>query len=298
MRILFFGMPGRFSAPPLRALLASGAAVLAVAVPAPPGAAPLTRLPPPRAPLVSSLIAGPAPSITQLAGAAGIPVLGLRSLGRQEVAAALAELRPDVACVACWPWRIPPSLLSLPPYGFLNLHPSPLPELRGPEPLFWAFQQGLEQSGVTLHQMDAQLDTGAIIAQAALDLPAGITGPAAEAQAAERGAELLATAIRALQRGEVPDARPQPAGGSFYKKPGAADFQIDRAWAARRAFHFMRGTAHWGVPYRLTMGGEQLLLAAATSYEPEGVLGAAQRRSGGLIEIQMSPGTLTARVGP
>jgi methionyl-tRNA formyltransferase len=294
MRVIFFGMPGPFAAPPLRALLASGAELAALAMPAPPGAGPVTRLPPIGAPAGRNVLAGPPPTLAQIAQTTGAPVLGLRGLGRPEVAAALAELRPDLACVACWPWRIPPTLLALPRHGFLNLHPSLLPDLRGPEPLFWAFQRGLERSGVSLHRMDAGLDTGPILAQAEMALPLGMAGPAAEARAAELGAGLLAAALADLLGGAAPPARPQPPGGGFYPAPSAADFGIDRAWPARRAYHFMRGTAHWRAPYPLL--GAELLLAEAVGYEPQGELGRAYICDGAIARVQCSPGLLIARI--
>ncbi len=74
--------------------------------------------------------------------------------------------RPDLT--VCWgfPWRIPLEALEIPRLGSINLHPAYLPRHRGPIPLSWAFRDGVGEFGVTWHRMDAQLDTGGILAQA------------------------------------------------------------------------------------------------------------------------------------
>jgi methionyl-tRNA formyltransferase len=296
MRIIFLGMPGRFSAPPLAALLARGAEVVAVAVPAPPRSLPIARLPPSPAPAGLLPLAGSAPpNILQLAAARGIPALAIGRPAGREAAAALAELRPDLACVACWPWRLPSALLGLPRHGFLNVHPALLPALRGPEPLFWALRAGDERIGATVHIMDAGLDTGDIVAQGAVDLAAGASWEEVEARAAGLGGDLLAGAVGLLAAGRLP-RRPQGPGGSYMPAPQAADFAIETAWPARRAFSFMRGTAAWGRPYPVRLGDADLMLAEAISHDPAGALGQAHRRHGDLIEIQMAPGVLHAKV--
>jgi methionyl-tRNA formyltransferase len=287
-------MPGRFSAPPLSALFAAGVEVVGVAVPAPPGAPDLTRLPATPAPTGLLPLAGAAlPNILQLAAAHGTPAMALgRPLGPRALATMVA-LRPDLICVACWPWRLPPALLALPRHGCLNVHPSLLPDLRGPEPLFWTLQSGAERGGVTIHQMDENLDTGEIVLQAEVDLPAGIGWDEAEVRAAALGARLLAQAQGLLAAGNLP-RRPQEPGGSYRPAPTDADFALCPDWPARRAFAFMRGTSAWGRPYPISLGGEEMLLAAAISYDPTGAIDQPYLRSGDLIKIQHATGTLTA----
>nr|WP_255603928.1 formyltransferase family protein [Oscillochloris sp. ZM17-4] len=289
-------MPGRFSAPPLAALLDAGAEVVCVAVPAPPGAPPLARLPPTPAPAGLLPLAGAAPpNILQIAAAHAIPALALGRPAGAAALAALAALRPDLACVACWPWRIPPALLGLPRHGFLNVHPSLLPDLRGPEPIFWALRAGAERVGATVHLMDPGLDTGDIVAQGGADLAAGAGWEEVEGRAAALGGRLLAEAVGLLAAGRMP-RRPQGPGGGYRPAPRADDFAIDQAWPARRAFIFMRGTAAWGFPYRIHTGSEVLALAEALDYTEEGDLDQPYIRNSDLISIQMTPGVLRAKV--
>src|SRR5438067_10696883 len=198
LRVLFFGMEGRFSRAPLAALLVAELEVCAVVVPRPAGVAgdgaPLRVLPPPeRRPRELPLAtAASEPTIVGLAWAHGVPVLEVGRLAHPETLTALHDLRPDVLCVACFPRLLPRELLDLARHGGLNVHPSLLPAYRGPAPLFWVFHghtshspsastslpvrsastdarpgahlwlpnEGLGNAGVTVHVLDERADTG------------------------------------------------------------------------------------------------------------------------------------------
>lgn len=78
----------------------------------------------------------------------------------------LAQYEPDLLITNGFGWRLPPSLLALPRLGAINIHPSLLPRYRGPHPISWALRNGDSEIGVTIHRMDADFDTGRILAQA------------------------------------------------------------------------------------------------------------------------------------
>jgi methionyl-tRNA formyltransferase len=289
LRISFFGMTGVTSAIVLAALLEAGFDVCGVVIAA--GRFARARQPEPIVPLAPPLIpllgASPAGTIAEIAHARGIPA--------SETLRALAELRPDVACVACFPLRIPPALLALPRYGFLNMHPALLPRHRGPEPLFWTFHAGEHETGVTIHFMDEQFDTGDMAMQARLELPDGIGGAAAERMCAARGGKVMVATLGALRDGTL--ARwPQPPGGSYEPWPTADAWQMSTQWSARRAYTFMRGTAEWGQPYRVTIGAQELRLSAALGYDAGAALRTAYTEDGDQVRIQFTPGVLWARL--
>jgi methionyl-tRNA formyltransferase len=222
-----------------------------------------------------------------------IPVLAINRPEAPATRAALAALQPDLACVACFSLRIPPSLLTLPPLGFLNLHPSLLPAYRGPAPLFWIFRQGEYETGVTVHFMNEGLDAGDIALQARVEAPDGISGAAADALYAARGGELLVEAVQRLQNG-VLSRQPQPAGGSYHPRPTAADFHITVTWPARRAFNFMRGTVEWNQPYIVEAGEERVTLRSAVAYTAGGTLDRPLVRRERDVWLQFTPGILHA----
>jgi len=298
LRTIFFGLLGATSAMVLAALLDAGLDVRGVVVAAGRFARetrpePIVPLAPPLIPLVG---ASPAGTIAEIAHARGIPAFELRRADASETLHTLAELRPDVACVACFPLRIPPTLLALPRHGFLNMHPALLPRHRGPEPLFWTFRAGERESGVTIHFMDEQFDTGDIAMQAPVQLPDGIGGAAAERLCAARGGGLMVATLRALRDGRLA-RRPQPAGGSYERRPAADDWRISTDWPAQRAYNFMRGTAEWGQPYLVTIGAEELTLSAALAYDAGATLSAPYTQDGDQVQIQFTPGVLWARLG-
>jgi methionyl-tRNA formyltransferase len=77
----------------------------------------------------------------------------------------LRAYEPDVALCYGYPWKIPLAALEVPRYGSANMHPAFLPRHRGPVPFAWTLREGDSHFGVTWHRMDAELDTGAILAQ-------------------------------------------------------------------------------------------------------------------------------------
>jgi methionyl-tRNA formyltransferase len=87
---------------------------------------------------------------------------------RSSIAPLLRSVEPDLVVCMGFPWRIPEDALAVPPLGWLNGHPSKLPRYRGPSPVAWAIRNGDTEIGVTVHKMEAELDTGAIMAQRTL----------------------------------------------------------------------------------------------------------------------------------
>ena len=196
----------------------------------------------------------------------------------------------DVVCVACWNRIIPSRVLGIPRLGFLNVHPSLLPSYRGPYPLFWQFRAGEVSTGVTVHWMDAGLDTGDIGGQRKLHFADGIGGAEAEALCASSGGDLLAELLAKLKRGQA-TRRPQPAGGSYFPAPSAEDFALDARWHPRQAFNFMRGTAEWGVPFRLETNGSVQWLSDALEWREEEPL---ERPAKGRVWAHFRGGALLA----
>ena len=82
----------------------------------------------------------------------------------------LRALRPDLMICWAFPWKLPQAALDVAPLGSINLHPALLPRHRGPIPLSWALREGDGRFGVTWHRMDAELDTGGILAQTTIPI--------------------------------------------------------------------------------------------------------------------------------
>jgi methionyl-tRNA formyltransferase len=183
----------------------------------------------------------------------------------------------------------------VPKRGFLNVHPSLLPEYRGPAPLFWQLREGESRTGVTIHWMDADFDTGPLAEQRIVPLPDGISETDATGLMARAGARLLVEVLDHVAAGEIP-YRKQPAGGVYHPYPHESDFAISPDWPARRVYNFMCGTAVWGIPFQLDLPGETLLLSDVISWSPHENLGQPILRLNDEVIIQCSPGTVRARL--
>ena len=229
-------------------------------------------------------------STLHLARQEGIPTFECRDISHPDVVSWLSEMSLDIICVACWNRIIPPRVLGIPRQGFLNVHPSLLPAFRGPFPLFWQFRAGEVSTGVTVHWMDAGLDTGDIAGQRAVQFAEGIGGPEAEAQCASEGGDLLAEVLAKAAQGQAA-RRPQPEGGSYFSAPSAEDFALDANWHPRQAFNFMRGTAEWGVPFRLEIEDSVLWLDEALEWREEAPL---ERPAEGRVWAPFRGGALLA----
>ena len=282
LRVLFMGLSGQFSCVVLGRLLARDVEVAAVVLSGPKGGS-LRSLALPgegvgllsedklELPVLNSPgdysrrgEAWPA-SLLGLASEEGIPVFECGDIGRPDVRDWLAAKSLDVVCVACWNRLVPDSVLAIPRHGFLNVHPSLLPAYRGPFPLFWQYRAGETAMGVTVHWMDAGLDTGDIAGQRRIQFEDGLRGPEAEALCALAGGDLLAEALEKTARGGAV-RRPQPKGGSYFPAPSRDDFALDPNWHPLRAFNFMRASAEWGTPFRLASESSVLRLADALAW--------------------------------
>jgi len=116
-------------------------------------------------------------------------------------------LKPDIGVVVAYGHILKPELLSLPPRGMVNVHPSLLPGLRGAAPVEWAIIRGHESTGITIMQLDAGMDSGPILHQIPHHIDADVTGGELSAHLAEVGAQAL---IETLSMMEQSDPPPQP----------------------------------------------------------------------------------------
>ena len=297
LRFVFLGMRARFSVRVLEGLLRSGLKPVAVWIAGArnENATAIRFLPSdtakPAIPILNTFLIH---DITHVAGQHGIPVYEVGDLASPDTLLLLRRLDVTFGIVACFPYKLPPDLLLVPSEGFLNLHPSLLPEFRGPYPLFWTFRSGARQSGVTVHVVDEGLDTGDIVTQRSIVLPDGISGLDADELFANKGVELLVQAVTGLTYGHLP-RQPQAATGSYQGQPTWDDFTIRTTWPARQAFNFMRGTADWNQPYAIEGAAFHLVAHSAISFDPECILDEPLSQKGRVARVAFAPGWLEVR---
>ncbi len=161
-------------------------------------------------------------------GARGALILGRPALDAAPVEAVIQACRPDVLLSWFWPWRIPPWLLTLPPRGAFGVHPSLLPRWRGPDPYFWALARGDTKTGVTLHRLAPEYDTGLIVTQRALAIRDDDDAWSLARRLDTPSLELLGQAADRLARGETLEGRAQDEdAATLAPRPSPEDLAID-----------------------------------------------------------------------
>ncbi len=97
------------------------------------------------------------------AGQHGIPVCHVQKKEmKTQLEDCLRQFSPDIVLVFTFPYKIPQQVLSVPAFGFYNFHGSLLPNYAGSHPLFWQIKNQEPYSGVTVHKMDEEMDSGPI----------------------------------------------------------------------------------------------------------------------------------------
>jgi methionyl-tRNA formyltransferase len=245
MRIAFMGSPD-FAVPALRALHAAGHDIAATysqpARPAGRGQA-IRRSP-----------------VHECAETLGIPVRTPHRLRSDpDARAAFAALALDVAVVAAYGLILPKDMLDAPRLGCLNIHASLLPRWRGAAPIQAAIRAGDAETGVTIMQMDAGLDTGAMLLRQGVPITATTTTATLHDQLAAIGADLI---LRALA--DPPAPEPQPAEGVTYApKLTREDGRIDWSLPAEDIDRQVRAFDPWPGTFTALAGQPLKVLAAA-----------------------------------
>ncbi len=201
LRVVFAGTPA-FAAESLRALLQGHHEVIAVYTQPdrPAGRGRQTR-----------------PSaVKTLALAHDIPVYQPVTLRDGDAQAELAALAPDVMVVAAYGLLLPPDVLSIPRWGCINVHASLLPRWRGAAPVQRAILAGDRETGITLMQMDAGLDTGDILHTVTCPISVHDTGASLTERLALLGGDALLTVMDHLRDGLPIVATPQDAAHATY----------------------------------------------------------------------------------
>lgn len=203
----------------------------------------------------------------------GVPVHEPRRIRDQEVLDCLFELKPDVILVVAYAKLIPTSILELPRFGCINVHPSLLPRYRGAIPIQAAVMNGDTETGVCTFFMDEGYDTGDLILVERTPLGPEETGEQLSQRLSALGAEVLARTIEQLEQGTY-QRTPQPAEaeGGYTKPLSKADLVVDWNWSPEALCNRVRALADEPGAQTL-LGGNVLKLGQATPCQGTGAAG-------------------------
>jgi len=279
LRILYAGTPG-FAVAALRELAAAGFRPVAV----------LTQ---PDRPAGRGREPSASP-VKQLALELDIPVHQPASLRSQEARGLVESLAPDLMVVVAYGLLLPEAILGIPRFGCWNIHASLLPRWRGAAPIQRAIEAGDEETGVSIMQMDAGLDTGPVILQQRHPLLGNETAGSLHDSLAALGATALLDCVRRLDSGEtLPLTHQGDHGVTYAAKLDKGEAEMDWAAPAELLERRVRAFDPWPVAWCL-IGEERTRIWRATvvhgapSAAPGTVVGSG--RDG--IDVATGSGTL------
>ena len=266
MRVVFLGTP-EFAVPSLNALAAAGHDVIAV----------FTQ--PDRPKGRGNQIAE---SPVKLAAAAlGIPVHQPERIRRPQPVEQLRDLGAELMVVVGYGQIIPQVIIDLPRHGILNVHASLLPKYRGAAPIQWAIANGGTETGVTIMQIDAGLDTGDMLLKATSAIEPHETAPELGARLAPLGAQALLTTIEQLEGGTVLREKQNDTHATLAPILKKEDGRIDWSRPAGDIYNRLRGFTPWPGAYTSFRGQPLLVIKAKPAFLPgipPGVLYLANRK--------------------
>lgn len=165
---------------------------------------------------------GPAYSPKTLAKRNGIDYRHTTNINAETYREYAAERDPDVIVSVAATQKFEPALLAIPNCCAINVHSSLLPEYRGVSPSFWALLNDEDRTGISVHYMAEELDTGDVIQQESLPIRDDTLHSLNE-RVAERGAEVLHAALEDIRTETVTAERIDPDKGEYYSLPERED---------------------------------------------------------------------------
>lgn len=192
--------------------------------------------------------------VKEAALAAKIVVHQPEKIRAPEVQTLLEGLAPDFIVIIAYGQIIPARLLSIPKYGWINLHASLLPKYRGAAPINWAIANGETRTGLTTMRIDAGMDTGEILLQREFAIKPAETAPELAARMSEIGAPLMDETLRGLAAGSIVPRPQNHAEATLAPILKKEDGRIDWNRTSQEIYNRMRGFALWPGAYTTFRG--------------------------------------------
>ncbi|MGE0127274.1 MAG: methionyl-tRNA formyltransferase [Blastocatellales bacterium] len=270
MKLIFIGTP-EFAVPSLRKLIEAGHEIIAV----------FTQ---PDRPFGRKQIITP-PPIKLFATERGLTIHQPTKIKTAEAREQIEPLfeQADAGVVAAYGRILPDWMLNAPRHGCINVHSSLLPKYRGAAPINWAIARGESETGVTIMQMDAGLDTGAILLKGAISIGSEETAAELTPRLAELGAKLLIETLSKLERDEITPELQNDAEATLAPILKREDGKVDWTMTAVEIFNRLRGFTPFPGCHTFFNGHRLEIVKARV--EPDGAR-AGQFHPGSVCEVE------------
>ncbi|MDX6683098.1 MAG: methionyl-tRNA formyltransferase [Solirubrobacteraceae bacterium] len=211
--------------------------------------------------------------------------------GDAELAERIRQSRADIIVAVNWRTWIAPAIFSIPRYGTLNTHDSLLPRYAGFAPITWALINGEERVGVTVHEMDSELDTGDIVLQRSVEVEPHDTSASLVHKTLDLFGPLTIDALELIESGTGERLVQDRSRSSFFHKRTEEENRIDWSWSARDIVNLVRAQAD-PYPNAFTFRGDErigVLEASVSGRVYGGTAGRIFYREGDGVVIACGP---------
>lgn len=183
--------------------------------------------------------------VKTLAMAQGIPILQPVTLKDERALAEVQALQADVIVVAAYGLLLPHAVLAAPRLGCINIHASLLPRWRGAAPIQRAIIAGDTQTGITIMQMDAGLDTGPVLSMSPCNIESTESGGSLHNKLATLGSQAIVHALNELEAGTLTPRAQAATGVTYAAKLTKKDAQIEWNQSAFQIDRLVRAFNPW-----------------------------------------------------
>lgn len=146
----------------------------------------------------------------------------------EKIQRAIKEYKPTIGIVFGFSFKIPPAVYTMPPNGFYNIHPGPLPSYRGPDPVFRQIKNREPYATVTIHKIDDGFDSGPVVLSERIRLSVTDTHGLLTTRLSELATIMVATLMKmAVFETQIPSRVQDESKANYYKRQAAADISIN-----------------------------------------------------------------------
>ncbi len=240
------------------------------------------------------------PSLSERAEQNNIPVSSPENINSESAIEYLKNINPDAVVLASYTQIIGKDLLSIPEYGFINLHGGKLPEYRGSSTLNWMVINGETEGGVSIIKIDEDIDTGPILTQEKFTIAPSHTIADVVKTTLEVFPRLLTETLDKLEQGGIKEIPQETTQGAYYHSRKPEDGRID--WRTMRDVDIYNLVRALTKPYPgafFYYNGEKYLCwkAGLVEEEMKGIPGRVTRKTQeGAIVIAKNRGVLIKEI--
>jgi methionyl-tRNA formyltransferase len=177
----------------------------------------------------------------------------------------------DAVIVVAYGKMIPADLLSIPKFGFINVHASLLPEFRGSSPINRAIMAGRKTTGVSIMQIEAGMDSGPVFLQAQTDIKDADNAVSLTDRLSKLGAEKLMETLSLIEQGKIEPTPQDHAQATYAPMLTKEDGEIDWSQDPVGIYNKIRGLVPWPCAYTYMNGKMLKILSASFELGEQGI---------------------------